>query len=338
VKKTLSIITFLATAVVAFGGALEFTWPTLNDAWAAGKGPEAYILSREVGNTESGQFGCTLNNGMLFHDGIDLKPLQRDWMDEPTDPVRSIMPGVVRYINRDRYKSDWGFYIVIEHHLLEPKLLSVYGHLRSLPYDLKVGQMVDEGQVIGTLGRSNASTNQLPKAEAHLHFEVALRLSNTFPQWYSRQEPADPNNNDIWHPRNLIAVDFLDLVESLKEGETDSIQQYFFMESIAVSLKVQSLKKPDFIRRYPELIGERSNQSEAHGWQINFNAYGFPVAWRTLTKDEVTTMGPNLTEVVYHDSTELMSYPCHELVEANWQGTVVPAPRLLEIVNILFDL
>jgi len=338
VKKTLSIFTFLAVAAISSGEALEFTWPTPNDAWAMGKGPEAYILSREVGNLKSGQFGCTLNNGMLFHDGLDLKPIQWDWMDEPTDPVRSIMPGVVRYINRDHYKSDWGLYVVVEHHLIEPKIVSVYSHLRRIPFDLKVGQLVAEGQIIGTLGRSNAETSGLPKAEAHLHFEVALRLSDSFPAWYDRQETSGPNNNGIWNPRNLLAIDFLDLVEKLKAGDSDTVQHYFFKDPIAVSLKVQSLKTPDFIRRYPELIGESLNQGEIHGWQINFNAYGLPSAWRTLTKDEVVTMGPNVTEVVYHDPTELMAYPCHELVEANWQGTVVPGPRLLEIVNILFDL
>ena len=72
-------------------------------------------------------------------------------MEEPTDPVRAIMPGVVRYINRDRNKSEWGLYIVIEHHLLEPKLVSVYSHLRSVPYDLREDQLVEEGQVIATL-------------------------------------------------------------------------------------------------------------------------------------------------------------------------------------------
>lgn len=338
VKKTLSIFTFLAIAAISFGGALEFTWPTLNDAWAMGKDPSAYILSREPGNPVSGQFGCTLNDGMLFHDGIDLRPLQWDWMDEPTDPVRSIMPGVVRYINRDRHMSEWGQFVVIEHHLLDPKLVSVYSHLRSVKSELKVGATVKEGQVIATLGRSRSGVYNLPKTHAHLHFEVALRLSDSFPQWYDRQDTSGPNNNGVWNPRNLLAIDFLDLVESLKEGDVDTIQHYFFMEPIAVSLKVQSLKKPDFIRRYPDLIGESPNQGEIYGWQINFNAYGLPSAWRTLTKSEVVTMGPNTTEVVYHDPGELVNYPCHELVEANWQGKVVPGPRLLEIVSILFDL
>ena len=112
----------------------------------------------------------------------------------------------------------------------------------------------------------------------------------------------------------------------------------FLFTVLLFSIKVQSLKTPDFIRRYPELIGEALNQGENHGWQINFNGYGVPIAWRTLTRDEIVAMGPNVTEVVYHDPAELMDYPCYELVEANWQGQVVPGPRLLEIVSILFNL
>ncbi|MEZ5274753.1 MAG: M23 family metallopeptidase [Opitutaceae bacterium] len=336
-KRILSLTTLIISVTASFGEPLEFTWPTPNDAYAMGKGPQGYILAREAGNADSGQFGCTLNQGMLFHDGLDLKPLQRDWMDEPTDPVRAILPGIVRYINRDRYKSEWGLYVVVEHNTLEPKLLSVYSHLRNIPYELAEDQMVEEGQVIGTLGRSTPD-GSLSKSEAHLHFEVALRLADTFPGWHSRHQEAGPNRNGVWNPRNLLAIDFLDLVGKLKMGDQDNIRDYLLMQPIAVSIKVQSLKTPDFIRRYPELIGEELNQGESHGWQINFNGYGVPIAWRTLTREEVVVMGPNVTEVVYHDPSELMDYPCYELVEANWQGQVVPGPRLLEIVSILFNL
>ena len=337
VKRILSLLALCLPLMASFGAPLEFTWPTPNDAYAMGKGPQAYILAREAGNSESGQFGCTLNEGMLFHDGLDLKPLQRDWMDEPTDPVRAVMPGIVRYLNRDRYKSEWGLYVVIEHNDLKPKLVSVYSHLRNIPFELSVDQMVEEGQIIGTLGRSTPDSS-LSKSDAHLHFEVALRMADSFPGWYGRQKTSGPNRNGVWHPRNLLAIDFLDLVGKLKMGDQDTVQDYFLMQPIAVSLKVQSMKTPDFIRRYPELIGETLNQGESHGWQINFNSYGIPTAWRNLTRDEVVAMGPNLTEVVYHDPAELANYPCYELVESNWQGQVVPSPRLLEIVSILFDL
>ena len=143
VKRILTLSTLLFVAVALNGEPLEFTWPTPNDAYAMGKGPDGYLLRRESGNAVSGDFGCTLNHGMLFHGGLDLKPLQRDWMDEPTDPVRAIMPGTVRYINQDRYNSPWGLYIVIEHYDLEPKLLSVYSHLRSIPFEWAVNQEVE---------------------------------------------------------------------------------------------------------------------------------------------------------------------------------------------------
>lgn len=337
-KRILAFSTLLFSVAALTGEPLEFTWPTPNDAYAAGKGPDGYLLRREAGNIDSGDFGCTVNHGMLFHGGLDLKPLQRDWMDEPTDPVRSVMPGIVRYINRDQFNSQWGLYIVVEHFDLEPKLVSVYSHLRKIPFDLSVNQQVEEGQVIGTLGHSSKSES-ISKAQAFLHFQVALRLSDTFPDWYGRQDASESNKNGVWHPRNLLAIDFLDLAAKLKMGEQDNVKDYILMQPIAVSLKVQALKSPDFIRRYPELIGEALNKGKGgHGWQINFNAYGLPTAWRTLSKDEVVGMGPNVTEVVYHDPQELDRYPCHELVEANWQGEVVAGPRLLELIGILFNL
>ena len=67
---------------------------------------------------------------------------------------------------------------MVEHHLLEPKLVSVYSYLRSIPFDLKVDELVEEGQVIATLGRSKSGNFNLPKPEALLLFDLwsALRL------------------------------------------------------------------------------------------------------------------------------------------------------------------
>ena len=275
---------------------------------------------------------------MLFHNGLDLKPLQRDWMDEPTDPVRSIMPGIVRYINRDRYNSQWGLYIVVEHYDLDPKLLSVYSHLRNIPFELSVNQKVEEGQVIGTLGHTSKSeTSAKPRPSCILKWPcVCPTRSRT---GMVSQDTSETNGTGSGIPAICWPSTFLDMAGNLKSGGQDNVKDYILMQPIAVSLKVQALKSPDFIRRYPSLIGEALSKGKGgHGWQINFNAYGLPTAWRTLTKDEVVGMGPNVTEVVYHDPEELDRYPCHELVEANWQGEVVAGPRLLEIISILFNL
>lgn len=96
-----------------------------------------------------------------FHKGVDLAA--------PTGtPVRATKGGKVSISQHQRNGSGrstgYGNWIEIKH---DDGTSSRYGHLNSR--DVQVGQRIEAGQLIGTVGNTGTSTG------AHLHFEVRNR-------------------------------------------------------------------------------------------------------------------------------------------------------------------
>jgi murein DD-endopeptidase MepM/ murein hydrolase activator NlpD len=112
------------------------------------------------------------------HQGVDLAA--------PTGtPVRAAAAGrVVLAVNEPRFLAlpngrrrqvwrGYGRVVVVEH---APSELTLYAHLNSL--DVHEGQMVEEGQQIGTVGRTAwrpPDLDRLTRAP-HLHFETLTRF------------------------------------------------------------------------------------------------------------------------------------------------------------------
>ncbi len=83
-----------------------------------------------------------------------------DWnrTDDEDDPVVASAPGVV--ITAERWTTSYGHWVRIEHPSGET---TIYAHMNDVL--VSVGQRVDQGQQIGTLGNTGNSFG------AHLHFE-----------------------------------------------------------------------------------------------------------------------------------------------------------------------
>lgn len=126
-------------------------------------------LEPTVGRISS-PFGYRKNpfgSGTEFHTGLDIA----NWYGTK---VRAAGSGVVTYAG---YNGGYGRVIVIKHGY---GYESIYAHNRKLL--VKVGQMVEKGQVISEMGSTGRSSGP------HLHFEV---------RYYSK--PVDPKtilNND----------------------------------------------------------------------------------------------------------------------------------------------
>jgi murein DD-endopeptidase MepM/ murein hydrolase activator NlpD len=86
-----------------------------------------------------------------FHNGIDLA-------NSLGTPVRASMAGTVTDTG---YNSAYGNYIVINH---EGGFQTLYGHLKA--FNVKVGDYVDQGQLIGQMGSTGYSTG------SHTHFSI----------------------------------------------------------------------------------------------------------------------------------------------------------------------
>jgi murein DD-endopeptidase MepM/ murein hydrolase activator NlpD len=86
-----------------------------------------------------------------FHQGLDIST-------EKGQPVYATADGVIASAS---YTGDYGNLIVVKH---EFGLTTRYGHLSA--YNVKPGQRVKRGDVIGFVGSTGRSTG------AHLHYEV----------------------------------------------------------------------------------------------------------------------------------------------------------------------
>jgi len=109
----------------------------------------------EVCKTTS-KFGWRTNpitNEKQYHKGIDLRAARRT-------PVHVTADGVVRYVE-DKNKGTFGRVIIVSHNF---GFETIYGHLRFT--DVKVGDFVKKGQVIGRSGNSGRSNGP------HLHYEI----------------------------------------------------------------------------------------------------------------------------------------------------------------------
>ncbi|EMF0220625.1 peptidoglycan DD-metalloendopeptidase family protein [Enterococcus hirae] len=100
--------------------------------------------------TISSPFG---NRGGEFHRGIDFAAPQGE-------PIYASKAGTVI---KAEFHPSWGNYVAIEH---EDGTTALYAHQQE--YQVKVGDKVKQGQIIGYVGSTGNSTG------SHLHFELCL--------------------------------------------------------------------------------------------------------------------------------------------------------------------
>lgn len=105
------------------------------------------------------EFGKREFAGLQWHSGVDFGAIESGIEG---DELYAVADGTVRVSKADSGNKDigYGYYIVIEH----DGFCTLYAHLQKL--EIKVGEAVRAGQVIGHMGNTGEST------AAHLHFEV----------------------------------------------------------------------------------------------------------------------------------------------------------------------
>lgn len=139
--------------------------------------------------------------------GFRRKHLGHDMMGQVGTPVIAVESGTIEALGWNQY-GGWRIGIRSFDH----KRYYYYAHLRkNYPYnkDLKVGSIVQAGDVIGYLGRSGYSSNENVNniTTPHLHFGLQLIFD----------ESQKESNNEIW-------VDCYDLIQFLSLNRSETVK------------------------------------------------------------------------------------------------------------------
>lgn len=285
--RLLSFLIFVLLAGRGFSASrVEFVWPTPLPAWNEGKSAANFLQHAGSGDPASGGFGGVRSGGTHFHEGIDIVPQSRDRRGEPMDDVFAAMTGVVRHINSSAGDSGYGRYIVIEHPEETPGVYTLYAHLARIAPGLRVGAVVKAGQVLGTMGHSSGGYS-IPKERSHLHFEIGLMITRDFQNWYGQKKFGSANEQGLWNGMNLMGIDPLDFLGLWRMKRVNTFQDYFAQMEPVVTVRIATLRTPDFVTRYPSLLTKPLPLGPVGGWEIKFSWTGLPIAWTPLSALEV---------------------------------------------------
>ncbi|HVU33291.1 MAG TPA: M23 family metallopeptidase [Opitutaceae bacterium] len=335
-RKNLLLIAWLVGAVAASATErLQLVWPTPNRAWAEGKPLGAYVQDTGLGNPESGTFGGVRTDGRQFHEGIDMKCVERDRHGEPLDHIFAAMDGVVRHINAVAGASNYGRYIVLEHPEQSPAVYTLYAHLARIAPGLRVGERVGRGQMIGIMGHS--SDRPIPRVRAHMHFEIGVLVTRDFQRWYDWKRFGSRNEQGIWNGMNLMGIDPLAVFNEWRAGRIATMQDVFAHMVPEVRLRIATRRVPDFVERYPSLLTKPLPMGPVSGWEISCNWTGLPFAWTPLTAEDVIALAPGEVRITDVNS-ELERRERSKILVVRRRGRWVPGRDLEEVLQQLFEI
>jgi hypothetical protein len=249
-----------------------------------------------------------------MHEGIDIKCLQRDRKGEPIDAVMAAADGTVIYCNTKPSLSNYGNYIILKHSIEGVEIYSLYGHLREVRSELKVGQAIKAGETIATLGRTSNTREGISKERAHVHFELNFLVNEKFPAWYKKAFPDQRNDHGVWNGQNLLGLDPSDLLLTARNlGANFSLMNYVRHQAELCRVRVPNTSFP-WLKRYPWLV-RRNPIAEKEGVAayeiaLNFNGLPFELVPRAASE----TKGRNQFQVLSVNEVEYQKHPCRKLI------------------------
>lgn len=140
-----------------------------------------YLEKRDI-YKRSSHFNNDSNEERNIHLGIDL------WCKAGTK-VLAVSDGEIHSFKNNKNYGDYGPTIILKHVVNTVTFFSLYGHL-SLEsiQDIKEGQYIKKGEVIGYLGNNDVNGDYAP----HLHFQLMKDIGN-----YKGDYPGVCSEKDI---------------------------------------------------------------------------------------------------------------------------------------------
>ncbi|MGI8431345.1 MAG: M23 family metallopeptidase [Chthoniobacterales bacterium] len=300
-----SAVFFLALAGTA--GAqetpLRLALPTANQALLTGHFSEFYqVIERNLHGVishpwEGGRYGFVrdpvpVGGGTVytrFHEGMDIKPLQRDAAGEPLDEVRAIASGKVVYTTTLAGASNYGRYVVVEHRWGGCPYFSLYAHLKTIA--VATGDVVRQGDKLGVMGHTGSG---LDRARAHVHVELNLLLNTHFGEWHATFFKGELNRHGLYNGINLAGLDLPRLFLALRADPEFTIPKFLGREEVFFKVIVPNTPNFQLPARYPWMIAGGAPNEKPAAWEVSCTRSGLPVG---LTPRAETVSAPQVSFV-----------------------------------------
>lgn len=313
--------------------AQPFQLPTANRALLdADGGGERFFVGTVGKPWMSGTFGCVRSDGWQLHEGLDIRCLQRDKRGEPTDPILATADGSVAYVNRKPSLSNYGSYIVLRHEIDGIEIYSTYAHLQEVRADLKPGVSVKAGENIGVMGRTANTREGISKDRAHVHFELSLFISESFPAWYKKTFPGQRNDHGQWNGQNLLGLDPRTLLlEQRRLGAKFNLVEFIQSQTELCRVLVRSTDFP-WLKRYAPLVRAGAQGEAIAGYEIALNFNGIPI--EMIPRSATQIKGRSKFQLLSVSEAEQKKNPCRRLVSKRGNSWEI-APRGVSLLELL---
>ena len=136
-----------------------------------------------------------------IHLGIDL------WCRENTK-VLAVLTGEIHSFKNNTNYGDYGPTIILKHQIKEEIFYTLYGHLSLKSIEnIKIGDVVSQGNVIGSLGDASVNGDYAP----HLHFQIIRDLQDNIGDYpgVSSEQNLEFYNTNCPDPNFLLKLDLL---------------------------------------------------------------------------------------------------------------------------------
>lgn len=232
-----------------------------------------------------------------FHEGIDIRPIERDQNQNPKDLVYPVLPGKVVYVNNVNGRSNYGKYVVVEHLLPEGPFYSLYAHLNRV--DCQTEQNLNRQTPIGLLGYTGRGIN---RERAHLHLEFTILCSDYYDEW-KRLIGSGTNYHGNFNGLNLAGCDISRLLKASANNQEINLKELLHAEELYFKITIPRTGPLPLLERYPYL---RRGDSDiiTPSWELAFTASGFPLhitpSNRQVSRPTISWIKPTADDHKYH--------------------------------------
>ncbi len=293
--------------------AQSFVLPTPNRTLLESGGEPKYFVGTVGKPWSSGTYGCVRSNGAQFHEGLDIRAVQRNKAGEATDPVLATCDGIVSYINSKPSLSNYGIYVVIRHQANGLEFYSMYAHLANTQPSLKAGQSVRAGERIGTVGRTTNTGQGISRERAHLHFEITFRLTDRYAAWHQTNLKGTRNDHGEWNGRNFLGIDPVPLLRGGATNSGFSLLGHLRSQRELCRVMIRQANL-SWVRRCPGLVANnpRAVKEGIAGFEVALNANGLPFLLIPRAASEI--QGKERIRLISVNTAEARRLPCRQLV------------------------